>query len=171
MFLELRDILQKREFDRFTGIVQTLSNVQDLLRNEYNNNSLLHWAIYYGAPTKILDLLMSKGCCLSERNSDKCLPIHFAAVVNNTQALKWILSHDASFINDRDLTGRAPIHVACQYNSIETVKCLLTFDGVDVNLKNDYGQIADECYSHTSKDIKQMVSNYRKIKNTTSKSS
>ena len=50
--------------------------------------------------------------------------LHFAAINNSTEALKFLLEHGAS-VNYKNADGESPIHLAAAWNSVESIKLLL----------------------------------------------
>ena len=101
-------------------------------------------------------------------------PLHVAARLGNTNAVKWLVQAGAK-INKRTLKRHKEIewplewrtkydrytalYLAVDYNHIETVKALIEL-GAKLNIKDEYGQTAlDEAYKNNNQTIIQILEN------------
>ena len=154
--LELSDLLKQKHFLKFDAIV-SLQPHTITLKNK-DNFTLLHLAIYHHAPVTSLEHLHQ---LINQRTKGKNLPIRDAAHYYHIEAVKWLLSIDVNLINDRGNRGRTPLHYACLNNDKAIVEYLLSFKQIDINVKDNFGDIAEELLSCSYK-VTQMLKDHRR---------
>ena len=56
---------------------------------------------------------IDNGLDITERDNQKCIPLHYACYYDRKECVKLLLERDTNFIDARDITGRTPLHDAC----------------------------------------------------------
>ncbi|XP_037079063.1 poly [ADP-ribose] polymerase tankyrase-1-like [Pollicipes pollicipes] len=74
--------------------------------------------------TEIVQLLISRGCSVSQPDSGGSSPLHSAAYSQRVGVTRLLLRHGAS-PNTRDAFTRTPLHVAAENGSLEIVRLLV----------------------------------------------
>jgi ankyrin repeat protein len=123
----------KRNFD-IQKITELINNPSLDINYEDKGQTLLMFASKEGR-TDVVELLLSKGANVNDRNSDGRTPIMFASIEGRTDVVKLLLDRSAN-PNDKDNYGNSPILWASGNGHTEVVKLLLS-KGADPNNEDD----------------------------------
>ena len=102
---------------------------------------------------------MINGCDVKGKDNLNRQPLHFAAFKGHTDVVRKLITYDVSVINEVDNVGWTALHYAAINNDQQVVELLLQQPSVDVNMKDDYGLMADEM--GTDHVIRKMIRNHR----------
>ncbi|WP_339047124.1 ankyrin repeat domain-containing protein [Candidatus Mesenet endosymbiont of Phosphuga atrata] len=95
-------------------------NIQN---DEYNNWSLLHYAIFYNKPN-IVHLLLDLGADLEIKTGAGSTPLNLAVLYNRVKIIKILLSRGAN-LEAEAIKGIRPLHCAAANGTAEIVTILL----------------------------------------------
>ena len=123
------------------------------LDNEKDTETALHIACIEGNKN-IVDLLLSVESidvnCVAG-NGDT--PLHVACYSEQSiEIVKSLTSNPSTNINCLDFYGNTPLYLSCMENAYEVVKHLIGCNGIDVFLKNKFGESAIECAKYNENE-------------------
>eukprot|EP01061_Rhynchopus_euleeides_P040108 TRINITY_DN68906_c0_g1_i1.p1 TRINITY_DN68906_c0_g1~~TRINITY_DN68906_c0_g1_i1.p1 ORF type:complete len:182 (+),score=53.94 TRINITY_DN68906_c0_g1_i1:62-547(+) len=101
----------------------------------------LHLACKNGRPVSAL-LFVSKGASIVQQDSEKCLPIHHAMSLDETDAAVLLVKGLATeeTVNAQDEDGDTPLHHAALFGKTLFAKTLMQ-RGADPSMKNREGKM------------------------------
>ena len=134
-------------------ILQThCGDIRQLVNSSENSLTPLNLAIQFGLFTST-KLLIENGADLLGHSKDGWTPLHRAAVANDSNILKFIISRYKD-VNPTDSLGQTPIFLAAQYSQVENFRLLLQCGGY-IKHPNKFGQTL-ESYTINEK-IKELI--------------
>lgn len=155
--LELSNLIKTKENERFGAIIKLKPELA-LIRNWYGS-SLLHRASEY-SNLLCIDVLLKNGCSINHENRNGWKPIHLASAVGCVSTAIMLLLIDETLVNSVNTKNKCtPLHCAAERNQEEFVQYILTQPRIQVNLKDDNNEMADE--RTTNVRIQQMIREHR----------
>jgi len=97
-------------------------------------------AISSGTVEDIRYFIEDKKVGFNIKNDMSATPLYTAAVFNNTEAVKYLISAGAN-VNEKDGGGGTPLHEAVRNDNIELVKWLIS-KGANINAKAMDGKVS-----------------------------
>ncbi|KAF4447584.1 Ankyrin repeat domain-containing 50, partial [Fusarium albosuccineum] len=105
----------------------------------------------------LVKLLLEAGYDVCKRDSDKCIPLHYAASAGNIESVKLLISDKTESVNYEDIAGRTPLKIAVTQSPhiVKTlVEALAMTDGIEPSAwfsgnENDQAEIV--CLSKEGK--------------------
>lgn len=91
-----------------------------------DGRTALHLAVSH--PVPLSRYLLDAGALINAQSHDGCTPLHDAAVEDNRDMIRLLLSRSASF-DVRNGFGKTPFTVAIEYGNLEAAKILQDADG------------------------------------------
>lgn len=112
-------------------------------RNTIKNVSILNYAMKHKSPKDVIELLISSGAKIDDKDVHGNNPIHHAVKSNYYDIIPTLINSGLS-INMGNFDGNTPIHLACSEpqsitDIIKHIK-LLVDDGADINSQNLRGE-------------------------------
>ena len=159
VFSELQDLLTNNITEKFKAVINMTPSLT-LLRN-VNGETLLHLVALSGRK-ECAGVLLLHGCRVSDRNYIKQTPLHWSGMRKNLDMANLLLQHDPSTINLIDQFGYTALHYASSFDHEAVVQCLLQQQSIDVNIKTNFGKMADEMTR--SVFIQLLINNHRTYK-------
>ena len=103
---------------------------------------LLHLAARHGWMDIIIKLiLITKYKCDNNcKDSNGCTPLHYAAINNHLEVVRYFINEQHCDPMTRDNDGDTPLHNACIYDNPQIAQFLLTTGKVDPLAKNNVGK-------------------------------
>ncbi len=92
-------------------------------------DTVLHVATMGNAPVDVLNLLVSHGAGVNERNKQGVTPLSLAIEKNNTAHVVFYANHGAD-INAEDQNGKSPLVYALDSPTIDMLKTLVTKENI-----------------------------------------
>ena len=126
-------------------VTQTITELQSLVEAGHNLNAkkngkpVLVWAVQYGHPKAILELL-KLGANINEVHFENEIPLHYAAASGTTSSVKVLLEHGA-WIDHIDTDGNTPLMWAVRRGQVSNTDLLL-LNGANAKLRNVHRQTA-----------------------------
>ncbi|CAL8117626.1 unnamed protein product [Orchesella dallaii] len=119
------------------------SNNADLNAVDYENNSVLFYAIRGGRSAMFIKELIHLGADWEHINDDLQNAIHVSAKYGNVDAIKYFVDAYNMDVNVQDINLNTPLHLAVAIKSEKQVAMIgfLINNGANVNLRNDKRQI------------------------------
>ncbi|HVI42788.1 MAG TPA: ankyrin repeat domain-containing protein [Anaerovoracaceae bacterium] len=125
--------------DVFVKLVRQISDMNGVLEDGAN---ILHKALQYGVPDKVIDAILKLGADVNLSDRWKVSPLHYASSLRSVELL---ISHGAD-VNAQDNSGWTALHFAASRNDTEVARLLLEA-GVDTTLKTTEGETAAEIFN------------------------
>lgn len=119
-------IPKDKQKDMYGALLRFNANVQE---KDMFGDTVLHVATLAGVGTDVLQLLVSNGAPVNERNKQGVTPLSLAIEKNNMQHVKFYAQKGAD-INAEDMQGNTPLTRALEASSIDMLKTLVTSSNV-----------------------------------------
>uniref|UniRef100_A0A0X3PA82 Transient receptor potential cation channel subfamily A member 1 n=2 Tax=Schistocephalus solidus TaxID=70667 RepID=A0A0X3PA82_SCHSO len=128
-----------------TGVLcDMLIQRPDLVRLcDEKGNYLIHYAVS-GDHLQMIDLLVSRGADINQRNIQGYTPLHLAVMHSQLSALHHLITLGSN-VELADEKGVQPMHLACELNDTESLKKLLTSSAIDINAPGEFGSTVVHC--------------------------
>ena len=156
-YLELEYLLRTIETEKFKALIEYDPAYAVMLDEDHE--SLLHYAAEYNR-LSVVELLLVHGCTVDMKTKWNSIPLHHAAWKNSIDVARLLLSYDVNSINAKTVSGQTPLHWAAHYNHEQMVGYLLRQPSIDVNIRSEYGKMADDMTDEDN--IKSMIRDHRK---------
>ncbi len=87
-----------------------------------------------------MEYLLSKGCNLKQKDSNKQTIVYFAAKDEKEKVCSFLAKHFNYSLNDDDFFNQTPLFYSAKFNKGVKVSQYLLESGCDVNHKDNNGQ-------------------------------
>lgn len=116
--------LTNNDLEAIKCLISHCSNVNVKITKKYQR-TLLHWAVVFGCSLKMIEFLIERCVCLTERDKNGNTVLHLAAMYGRHIIFRYLLeNHMPNNIYDRNSTSNTPIHLACKYGHLRIVRLL-----------------------------------------------
>ena len=133
--------------------VYTTRNDLNVLCTDDEGRTLLHWAVMCKRPLEEIETLIERGADLEAKTSEGLMTLHFAALSNHIDVIRWLAVDKATRVNEfsdqefdeensennsviddenTDEDGVAALTIAACYGHVEGITALLAL-GAEVN--------------------------------------
>jgi ankyrin repeat protein len=135
--LDVELILAARD-NNLPEVSRLLSAGADVNVKNYNSETPLHWASYYGI-VHVLKELVEHGADIEAETSYGCTPLHWACDNGHVAVVKKLLDHGAN-TEAKDIDGNTPLHSAAIMGHLPVVKAFLS-GGAGILAANNNGEL------------------------------
>ncbi|XP_046566467.1 ankyrin repeat domain-containing protein 29-like isoform X2 [Haliotis rubra] len=106
-----------------------------------DGDNVLHYACEGGYRKTVEFVLSLDGVDINSRGQRSMTPVMLAALRGHRDVVEFLVSRGAD-VSLVDGVGNDILHYACRGGDRKTVEFVLSLDGVDINVRNDYGETA-----------------------------
>lgn len=112
-----------------------LNNVVDTA--DRSGATALHHAVF-NINCDLITFLLANKCNPNAVDKQECRPLHYAAAVDSTDGIRFLIINGKAEINPRDKDLMSPLHIAAAKGCANAVQLLLEL-GADVNCIDSFG--------------------------------
>jgi hypothetical protein len=120
-------------------LIETVKKLIDTgtsVNHPYAGKFPLHYAMHYKVPIQLVHYLMQAGAVVNVKDNNECTPLHWAAFLNNYEAVKILLAAGADK-NAQDKEGKTPVYHAIIGGSLRIIVRLLLHCGTSSKVKQE----------------------------------